>query len=117
MYEAIMIVSEYRSRPCSSKMEDMVAPTAATVMGGTTGKSLPATLGQWPAKEVGYHCRRCPRGERFDLASMLATYGDVPINQVLEAMAKGCPRWDNDQLYELCGAIFVWPWERDEEGR
>ena len=75
--------------------------------------NLPPTLSGWPADEVGYRCRRCPRTERFGKAVMLATFGDLPLTQLRETMAKGCPRWGNTQIYELCGAMFILPWDRN----
>ena len=70
-------------------------------------------LSGWSSDVVGYRCRRCPRRERFAKSGLLHQYGDQRLTDLLLLIAAGCPRHGNTQIYELCGAVFDMPDDRN----
>jgi hypothetical protein len=62
-------------------------------------------LSDYPSEWVNVACTKCTRAGRLRKDSLISQHGDIPLPDLLPAIAVGCPRVGN--MYDACGAYYV----------
>lgn len=66
-------------------------------------------------KQMDVACKKCDRRGRVSVPRLLAEHGpDMPLPDLPQRLATGCPRVNAASLYDQCGAWFP---NLDLEGR